>query len=236
MQQLTQSTKKQSIIIKLGDAWAVIGARGSGKTWFNRYLLSEHARLTNFSVPIYILDSKLAPEGGDFKRFYQRDIGRVHQGNTIPKTFQPRDGKPFLVWRPESDDLDLYGEWLDRILSTRLPAVINIDEISSLMIHNKYPAVYDKMLKQCRGLYQSLITASQSPSYIPPSLIRQTTHILRFRLNDEYDVTKLSKLLGRAAIEEPEHDHGFYYRWCEKPMRKSPTVYYENMQEFFGIA
>lgn len=231
-----------SVRANVGDHWAVIGATGSGKTFFDRQLLWEYAKASasllpyRKAFPIYILDSKIS---GDFREFHHKKIGHYHFGNTVPKLINPnKDGKIFQVWQPEEDDIDLYDEWFKQIYQARQPAVVLIDELGSITndTATKVPRYYSILLKQGRGLGIGVISNTQSPSYIPAQLIRQTMHLLRFRLNDEYDSKKIAKLLGREYAEwEPDDPHGFVYRDCTKPKKASPPVYYKDMQEFFGL-
>jgi DNA helicase HerA-like ATPase len=229
------------IQIQVGDRWAIIGGTGSGKTTFDKYLLKFYYAAglrARRLFPIYILDTKIS---GDFAEFHHKSVGHYHFGNEVPKLINPmKDGRPFLVWQPEEDDIDMYDAFLKQVYQARQPAIVLIDELGSLTNANatKFPRYYDILLKQGRGLHIGMISNTQSPAYIPPNLIRQTTHLLRFRLNDQYDAKKLAKQLGREYGEEwePEHEHGFVYRNCTKPRKSSPPIYYKDLQEFFGLS
>jgi len=224
--------------IQVGDRWSIIGASGSGKTTFSRQLLMTLAKGTRGCVPIYILDTKNGGAAGDFKAFYQRGMGQRVRGNTLPKLFVPAGTSPFLVWQPEDDDLVMYEEFLQSLYKAKNPLVVYYDELGSLTnaTATKFPASYDKLLKQGRGLNKGSISVTQSPSYIPPNLLRQTTHVVRMHINDEYDAKKLGKVLGRKAQEEPVDEYGFFYRNCMKPIAKSPVEYYKDYKEFFGLS
>lgn len=229
------------IKVKLGDHWAIVGATGSGKTQMALQLVSYLAQATHGYMPIYILDSKCPvarPDKSDFKHWFRKGggIGKRWTGNNVPPIIRPR-GKDFIqVWTPEEDDLDMYDEWFKQIYKAAEPAVVLVDELSSVTTENgKGTRYYNIDLKQGRGLDISMINLTQSPAHIPQSLIRQAMHVVRFRLNDEYDSTKLVKSMGRKIEEEPPHEHGFFYRNVQVPVKKMPAVYYEDMQEFFGI-
>lgn len=225
--------------INIGDRWAVIGGTGSGKTWFDRVLLKTivgQAAASGRLVPVYILDTKLQ---GDFSEFTRPDIGQVARGNDLPKLLSPKERRPFLVWQPEEDDLDLYDAFFKKIYQARRSCIVLIDELSSITNTNasRFPRYYDILLKQGRGMDIGLISNTQSPAYVPANLVRQATHLLRFRLNDEYDSKKLAKQLGRQYGDEwnPPDEFGFLYRNLSRPKLTNPTVYYKNMQEFFGL-
>jgi KaiC/GvpD/RAD55 family RecA-like ATPase len=227
------------IQIKLGDHWAIVGATGTGKTHFARHLITTIAQATHGYLPIYILDSKCPiarPDKSDFKMFFRKGIGRRHVGNKVPPIIRPQ-GRDFIqVWTPEEDDLDMYDEWYKQIYQEGQPAVVLTDELSSVTTEaGKGTRYFNILLKQGRGLEISMINLTQSPAYIPQSLLRQAMHVVRFRLNDEYDAKKLTKAMGRVVEEEPEHEHGLWYRNVQVPVKKMPAVYYKNMQEFFGL-
>lgn len=224
---------------KWGDRWAIIGATGSGKTVFCRQLLIELANATRGQFPIYIIDSKAA---GDFKHFTRKGVGVHYQTQNLPPLYN-KDRSPFIVWTPDEDDTDLYNDFFFRIYQNARknaqPALIYIDELGSITNARgtQFPRYYDILLKQGRGMAGGgvgVISTTQSPSFIPPNLLRQATHIVRMRLNDEWDAKKLAGQLGKeSATKEPTDPFGFYYRNCTKPRKTNPTVYYKNMQEFF---
>lgn len=219
------------IKINIGDRWAILGATGSGKTTLTKHLLSTLAYATQGKIPIYILDSKIS---GDFQEFTRKGIGVLHTGNKLPPIHDVKYGA-FQVWQPEEDDKELYDEYFKQIYKNREPCIIYIDELGSLTNAKGtvFPRYYDILLKQGRGLHIGLISTTQSPSYVPANLLRQTTHLVRMRLNSEYDVKKLVGTMGKEAEEEPKDQFGFYYRDCTKPKSSNPTLYYKDLTEFF---
>lgn len=221
----------QKIKINVGDRWGIIGATGSGKTTLCKNLLAVLANATNGQIPIYILDSKIS---GDFNEFTKKGIGVLHTGNTLPPLHDTSKGA-FQVWQPEEDDLELYNEYFKQIYKARQPCIIYIDELGSITNAKAsvFPRYYDILLKQGRGLHIGLISTTQSPSFTPANLLRQATHLIRMRLNSEYDVKKLVSSMGKEAENEPKDQFGFYYRDCTKPKSTSPTLYYKDLTEFF---
>lgn len=231
-----------AIRTKLGDHWAIVGATGSGKTQFVLQIVNTIARATGGFVPIYILDSKCPiaiPQKSDFKHLFRpkEGIGKRHIGDAVPPIIRPQ-GRDFVqVWTPEDDeDKSKFDKWFHNIYKEGRPAIVLIDELSTVTTEaGKGTHYYNILLKQGRGLDISVISLTQSPSYIPQSLLRQAMHVVRFRLNDEYDSKKLRSAMGRVIEDEPKHEYGFYYRNVQVPVRKSPAVEYKDMQEFFGL-
>ncbi|WP_157076387.1 hypothetical protein [Alicyclobacillus kakegawensis] len=238
-------TRRRPIEISLEDRWVVIGATGAGKTTFVRRLLTAYWRAAARKpgrLPIYILDTKgfAASRIGrdDFRMFYRPGIGRLHRDAIPPKIIAPKHGPEFIVWQPDPEQVteDHYDAFFMSLYRSGVPSLTYVDELSSLTDSSgkKFPRYYDILLKQGRGIYQALITTTQSPSYIPPSVIRQTTHMVRFRLNDTYDLQKIARVMGKAVEEEPPDEFGFWYRDARKPKAKNPPVYYTDLSEFFG--
>jgi len=222
----------RAINYELGDHLTIIGATGSGKTRFVNEFLRQFAVQTHGYIPIYIFDTK---QQGDFNHLARKGVGQLQRGQKPLQTVQAK-GAPFVVHQLEFDDFNIYDESLKNIYIARKPSITYIDEISSLTKGaGTPPRHYEILAKQGRGLKESVITGSQSPSYVPPSTLRQVTHMIRMHLNDEYDIKKLMKSMGRVIEEEPYDDYGFWYRDCSKHIRKSPPIYYKHMQEFFGI-
>lgn len=226
--------------MKLGEHIAVLGATGTGKTYFNTELIRRFILATEGYMPVYILDTKCpiaSPEKSDFKEFFRNNIGERHTGNTVPKIIKPRGREFVQVWTPEEDIPELYDEYFKRIYQQGTPAVVVVDELSSVEANKKgdITRYHNILLKQGRGLGITSINLTQSSSHIGHSILRQCMHLIRFRLNDEYDSKKLNGLMGRKVEEEPQDQYGFWYRNVQIPVRKSPASYYKDMQEFFGL-
>jgi hypothetical protein len=229
----------KQIDIKLGDHVTELGATGTGKTVFNRELIKTFILATEGYMPIYILDTKCpmsAPDKSDFKEFFQKNVGVREIGNKIPKPIYPK-GKNFVqVWTPEEDILENYNEYFRGIYKQGGPALVVVDELSSVSTtRGDITRYHNILMKQGRGLGISCINLSQSPSFIGQSIVRQAMHVVRFRLNDNYDSKKLNGIMGKAVEEEPQDPYGFWYRNVTIPVRKSPAAYYKDMQEFFGM-
>jgi DNA helicase HerA-like ATPase len=220
----------------VGDRWAIIGATGSGKTWLSRDILKFYANSTAGRVPITIFDTKMQ---GDFKEFEKRNIANIVEGNDPRKVVSVMWKKPFTIWKPEFDNVEDYNEYFRLVYQSakhkHTPSITYIDELSSITSQGgKAPDYYDVLLKQGRGMHNGIISVTQSPAYIPQNLLRQATHMIRMRLNDDYDIKKIARTMGNDALDEPEHDYGFWYRDCTKPKRKQPAIYFPDRLEFLG--
>jgi Cdc6-like AAA superfamily ATPase len=199
--------------------------KGSGKTTWARELV-KRLRLAYPAVRVYLVDSKVQ---GDFDMF-----SGVKVASEIAPGVLSQPGE-LMVWQPSVDLVDEYDAFFNRILKHRQPAIVLIDELSSIggKSGQSFPLGYMRLLKQGRGLEISIVTLTQDAAYIPRQVLGQASHLLRFRLNDEYDDKKADRILQRPRAEwgtQPTGQYGFLYRRVDRP---SPVLEYRNWQEYF---
>lgn len=215
-----------AIDVSLKDRWYILGMTGSGKTRFAMRLF-DSLRAIYPAAAGYLLDSK-----GD-----DAFVGwpNVTEQDDAPGTVGPGI---LQVWRPANDVASAYDEWLEKILKARRPALVFIDELSSLSTNGggtSYPNALAKLLKQGRSLGICVIILTQEAAYIPRQIKTQTTHLVRFRLQaDEHAQRQAAALLGQTESHEPRDTFGFWYRRLN-PAATEP-IEYRDYQEFFGLA
>lgn len=213
------------IIASLEDQWTLVGVRRSGKSTFARELI---ARLRDAypAMRTYILDSS---NDKDFRKF-----AGVHiESEQAPAPLAQAGA--VQIWRPPVDDNDEYDHWFMSILRKEQPALILIDELSSLggLHARSFPRGYHLLSKQGGKHGVSMISCTQEAAYIPRVTIGQTTHLVRFRLLDKHDARKVDKLLRRPENEygaDPPDRYGFFYRRTDSD---GGPHYYRSYQEFF---
>lgn len=196
--------------VSLAHRVAIVGTTGSGKTTFARLFVAQLKRLWPH-LSLYVLDSK---DAGDFARW-----PGVVTGDSAPRVLR---GPGVQVWRPDLGDPAEYDEWMARILAghdrTR-PAVVLIDELSSIAPNReRYPAAFAKLLKQGRGKGICVVSLTQNAVNIPRDVLAQTTHLVRFRLQNDSDARRVDGQLWRdGRPHETAAAHGCYYRRLDTP-------------------
>lgn len=212
------------VTVTMSDRWAIAGMSGSGKTTWAKQLIPRMFEW--YQCPIYILDSK--GEG-----IYDDIANEINVLQDAPAALkEPR----IFVWKPPLDVLDEYDLWLQNILKARQPGVVLIDELANLGRGNaqSYVTNYQLLLKQGRSLKLSTISMTQDLAYIPRQTMGQTTHFLRFLLQNPQDIRNAAALLGLPDDSrrlQPPYPYGFFYKRVDRP---SPVVSFENWQTFFS--
>lgn len=211
------------INVSLRDRWYVLGMTTSGKTTFTKRLIRELRHIYP-QVRTYVLDSKGAD---DFTAW----PGLV-TSETPPQPLRTPGG--VQVWQPPEDDVAAYGEWLERLLKARQPAIVYVDELSSLSKSQgraDYPSALAKLLKQGAKLGVCAICLTQEAAYIPRQIRTQASHIVRFRLqDDDHAADQARRLLGLPEVREPQARHGFFYRNLGT---QAPAWEYDSWADFF---
>ncbi len=218
--------------VSLADRWYLLGMTGSGKTTFARRLVNELRRFYPFAH-LYILDSK----GGDDFAGWPGLVLTEEPPKALPEARAAAGGQGFVqVWQPPDDNVSAYDAWLHGILKARHPAIVYIDELSSLAATQSgtaYPIGLPKLLKQGRSLGISVITLTQEAAYIPRQIRTQTTHLVYFRLQeDRHGIAQAMSLLGFDRQRAPASEYGFFYRRLNP--KPSLAIEYADYHEFFG--
>ena len=210
---------------------------GCGKTYFAKRLVEELRRAYPFAG-MYVLDSK---GGGDFDGW-----PGIIDTDDPPEPLPIGGPSRVQVWAPDDDDPHAYDDWLRGILKARRPALVLIDELSSLAEgpddRPRYPKNLTRILKQGRKLGIAPVVLTQDAAGIPRGVRNLTHHFVYFRLGrtDELGIRRACKLLGfdppvkGQSPPEPTHRYGFWHR----PLQPAPgaTVEYDDSDDFFGVA
>jgi hypothetical protein len=199
---------------------------GSGKTHFAKTLIRNLARLFPGAC-LYVLDSKGAEDFTGFPGLVETE--------EAPGALTGRSR--VQVWRPPSDNFAAYDVWLGNILKARRPAIILIDELSSLAkgaSGQDYPPNFAKVQKQGRSLGLCSIVLSQEAAYIPRQIRTQATHFVYFGVQDDpHGEAQAMRLLALNPKEprRPSALYAFLYRRLNP--RPEAAREYRGAQFFF---
>lgn len=216
-----------NVIVSEEDTWTLVGVRGSGKTTFSKQLLPRLRDLYTKSVT-YILDTKNQGEFDDIP-------ARVVEGGDAPPPLLNEEGG-ILIWKYPLTRRNVLSKWFYMILQRGKPAIVIVDELSNVVgaTGRDVPDGYVLLLKLGRAAGIIVITGTQEAAYIPRQVLGQTTHLVRFHLQDEFDERKIARLLGFRGAQryaEPRYPYGFFYKRLDI---QGPTYEYRNWQEFFA--
>jgi len=172
---------------------------------------------------IYVLDVK--------RRDFNDWPGILSQDEAPP----PLEGNNRVqVWQPIVEEEKEIEKWLGQI-EHDAPALLFIDELAALCYGpRRVSQKYRRLQKLGRGLPVGTISLTQELVEIPRQAIGQATHVVRFRLLNDYEQRLGNKLTRREShAEEPPHRFGFFYT-CED-IPNMPCFYYSDKDEFFEL-
>ena len=216
--------------IRIEPNWhqAIVGTTGSGKTTLEKILAQSYAATLNLrKAPMYyqifILDTK---HDGDFDM-----LGTKY--HHIQQIFQDRRSRIVIYepWdeedRPEFYELFLRMVW-DRWMmvpgksqKSRVPAVVLIDELTTLEIKSGNKSILDpkrthawsEIMKRGRSAHVVLWNVTQNPVYVPEDFFRNASAFFMFRLNRIDDRKRMAEFMGTEVLQEipTNYPHGFWY-------------------------
>lgn len=203
-----------------------MGTTGAGKTT----AISQLVERITHAYPhacLYVLDTKRASEDG------LSYFGPVHSGIDAPDVLHVPGSHQ--VWQPPINDGKQIDKWFMRILRAGKPAIVWVNEVRYIIDERtkRYPMGYALMLSQGRAHHIMVISETQRVAHIPADVLGMTTHILRFRLQNDFDRRRIDNEMERERKDigkEPKDEYGFYY----KRMGRRTIWYYPDWEYFVG--
>lgn len=214
--------------VRPGQHWLIAGMTGCGKTTFAKPLVAYVQRL--LPQPVIYVDSK----GGEFD-----DVpGALHLRQQKPPTLaeifnaNAQNGTA-VIWTPERDAEEDYDALCETLLKARRPAIVVIDELSSLggKTGQSFPLNFQRLLKQGRALHITVIVLTQELAYIPRQVLYQTMHLVMMLFDPEsFDAKRAGMLAGLPPVDVP---YAFTYRNRAIPLA---AWRYRDFRQFFGVS
>lgn len=197
---------------------------GCGKTTFAKPLVAYVQRL--LPQPVIYVDSK----GGEFD-----DVPGVHLRQQKPPTLAEifNAQHAAVIWTPERDGEEDYDALCETLLKARRPAIVVIDELSSLggRTGQSFPLNFQRLLKQGRALHITVIVLTQELAYIPRQVLYQTMHLVMMLFDPEsFDAKRAGMLAGLPPVDVP---YAFTYRNRAIPLA---AWRYRDFRQFFGVS
>jgi energy-coupling factor transporter ATP-binding protein EcfA2 len=208
--------------IEQGEMYGIVGKTGSGKTtWEKTFILSKWAKKPTLNR--YFLDSK---KQGDFT---SKD-GPIIKSAMSP---QPLTGEGEIqIWQPSEDNIEVYDDYFNGILSAGKPAIVGIDETINLKFGNRIPRGYEILLKQGRLPGIHVISCTQELARAPRQLISQASHILIFRVINTYDESMARQYLRLRETKELPFQGKFSFFYI-RPDIDSQAEFFSDYKEWF---
>ena len=210
---------------KLSEHGAVVGATGSGKTFFTVAGLLPHFAYQYPEAKRYILDSTDDPA---ILRNLPPDTTHVF-GNEAPDLL--RSTGMTQLWTPRNSKIPHdYAKWFRSLNDAREKQIVVIDEIAS--ITREAEEELEVLLKQLRKHGGTVICLTQQIAKVTTTLFSQVTHYFQFAMGDErYDSAQSRRYLRMSKEEQrdPLYQYGFFYR---RTRGNNPFEEYSGMDAF----
>lgn len=202
----------------LEDRWAFVGMTRTGKTTAVGQLAKRYVRAYD-GLRVHIFDPK---DVGDFETI-GRGLGvPVHhvRSEVAP---DPLRMPGILIWHPKNAGWDQYEKFFRQLADDPEPHLTIVDETRRLIKRlgdgtSMVPSLAT-LLQEGGGLLHGLIVLLQEVAGTARQILGQSTHVVRFRLENEYDERATERRFTRARRngriardqQEPAHWHGFFH-------------------------
>jgi len=194
-------TSWDQIRIGRNDRVALIGATGTGKTTFARYLVEDPNKRNSVVYDAKISDA--ITRWQTTQRFYE-DFDLLQRSQENRLVFRPSFAESL-----DAEAQDAFFEWIYWRRYTRL----YIDEATALKGGTNPSFHLQACIARGRERGVSTVIASQRPKRVPLILFSESEHFVVFRLNLMEDRLRVYELTGIDPVEQTtlENYEFFYY-------------------------
>lgn len=205
---------KGLIIPQRGERALIVGATGSGKSAFARYVL-EHVETS----PIIIYDTKIED------KFISLPGSIIVTGKSDLNEALDNESIDYIIYRPPIDivnDPMALDELLMEHYNEYHETVAYIDEIFQFHKGSRHGPGLMSLLTRGRSRGISTIMSSQRPSFLSRFCVTESQHFYVFRLIDYKDKQRLGDVIPDFSERDDPEDFGFWYYNVKE---KEPKLY-----------
>lgn len=212
----THQKFSSGIPFSLEDRFALVGMTRTGKTTTARQIIRKYIQ-SYPGLRVHVFDP--ADRG---------DYDGVARGLGVPVHHVRSKGAPdilrqpgVLFWHPKQSTFEDMSTFFQRIVDDPEPSLNVIDETRRLSKRlgdgTSFPIAVATLMQEGGGNLHASLVLLQEIAGTARQFMGQSTHLLRFRLENAYDERATERRFararkaGRITTAEPAHWHGFYH-------------------------
>lgn len=212
----THQKFSSGVPFSLEDRFALVGMTRTGKTTTARQIIKKYA-LSYPGLRIHIFDPK---DVGDYDRIAPGlGVPVYHVRSRMPPDVLHQPG--MLIWHPKASTFDDMEQFFRTLADDPEPHLTVIDETRRLSKRmgdgTSYPLSVATLMQEGAGNLHAVLVLLQEIAGTARQFMGQSTHVLRFRLENAYDEHATERRFararkaGRITADEPSRWHGFFH-------------------------
>jgi hypothetical protein len=213
---LSRPVRLQKLALKPDEVWAIAGKRGTGKSYFGRYLLRGWygAGTPERFWPILIIDQDqkwLKHARGKVGFAEKPELSTVEQPWNITATGRLEPRARVMIFEPE------IPAWQDERFLVLMQEVFHyeniilyFDELFGVVENQHAPVIVRKLWTSGRKKNIAIIACFQRPVDIPKVVLNQADNFAVFHLADPADREKLAGIMGEPQVNR---EIDYYWHW-----------------------
>jgi DNA helicase HerA-like ATPase len=196
---------------RTNERMALVGATGTGKTFFARRLLAHVPRLI-------VIDPKSTLRDYVPRPYDKRARKRLENGEPFRARFAPAPGED---WRYEEIFEQIY--WAGNV-------VVYIDEVYAVSPPGRQPGPYlTALYTRGRELGIGVVAATQRPAWVPLFILSEANSYVMFRLMLDKDKRRMAEFMGREVLGDIPDPYGFWLYQTSWASQNKPAAYYRSV-------
>ena len=198
----------------LEDRFALVGMTRTGKTVTARQIIKKYVQ-SYPGLRVHVFDPK---DVGDYTRIVS-GVPLYHVRSSVAPDLLREPG--ILVWHPKQTSFEEMQTFFQRVVDDPEPSLTVIDETRRLSKRlgdgTSFPVSVATLMQEGGGQLHASLVLLQEIAGTARQFMGQSTHLIRFRLENAYDERATERRFararkaGRITTMEPAHWHGFYH-------------------------